>query len=65
MRGDGSHTALRMKDPLLERLRREESGADMIEYALIGTLIALAAIAGISGVGTKIASYYSNITSSL
>jgi Flp pilus assembly pilin Flp len=37
----------------------------MIEYALIGTLIALAAIAGISGVGTKVASYYSSIASSL
>lgn len=37
----------------------------MIEYALIATLIALAAIAGIQGVGTKIASYYSSIASSL
>lgn len=51
--------------PLLTRLWREDSGSDMIEYVLIATLIALAAIASMEGVGSKIAAYYSNITSSL
>lgn len=51
--------------PVLARVLEEESGADMIEYALIATLIALAAIASIQGVGTKIASYYSSIANSL
>lgn len=54
-----------MEGSLPGRFWHEESGADMIEYALIGTLIALAAIASIQGVGTKIASYYSSIASSM
>ena len=65
MRSGISNPAGRTEGPLLTRLRYEESGADMIEYALIATLIALAAIAGIQGVGSKIASYYSSIASSL
>lgn len=65
MKVGGSNAAHRTGNPFLDRLRHEESGADMIEYALIATLIALAAIAGIQGVGTKIASYYSSIASSL
>lgn len=65
MTGGGWNAANGTRGPLLGRFRDDESGADMIEYALIGTLIALAAIAGISGVGTKVASYYSSITSSL
>lgn len=50
---------------LYARLQREESGADMIEYALIATLIALAAIAAIDGVGDKISNYYKSIGSSV
>lgn len=65
MRRRGSNAAGETESPFLVRLRYDESGADMIEYALIATLIALAAIAAIQGVGTKIASYYSNIASSL
>ncbi|HEX3987119.1 MAG TPA: Flp family type IVb pilin [Acidobacteriaceae bacterium] len=65
MRCGGWNATGGTENSLLTRLRYEESGADMIEYALIGTLIALAAIAGISGVGTKVASYYSSIASSL
>ncbi|MGA8531857.1 MAG: Flp family type IVb pilin [Acidobacteriaceae bacterium] len=65
MKPDASNVAVSTRNPLLKRLRYEESGADMIEYALIGTLIALAAIASIAGVGSKIAGYYSSIASSL
>ncbi|MFZ0631447.1 MAG: Flp family type IVb pilin [Acidobacteriaceae bacterium] len=65
MRGCRWDVAERTEIPLLARLRYEESGADMIEYALIGTLIALAAIASIQGVGTKVAGYYSSIANSL
>ena len=55
---------------LLNRLRwqwlaivREESGQDMIEYALLTALIALAVIAGIRTVAAPINSSYSVITS--
>ncbi|MGA7525398.1 MAG: Flp family type IVb pilin [Acidobacteriaceae bacterium] len=64
MRRGKTSAAQNTESPLLVRLRYEESGADMIEYALIATLITLAAIATVGGVGTKIASYYSSITSS-
>jgi pilus assembly protein Flp/PilA len=65
MKRGGLNAADSRMSRLLSRFREEESGADMIEYALIGTLVALAAIAGIQGVGSKIATYYSNIASSL
>lgn len=65
MRCNALNAAPGMEIPLHSRFLYEESGADMIEYALIATLIALAAIASIQGVGGKIASYYSSIASSL
>jgi pilus assembly protein Flp/PilA len=65
MRTGGPNPAGGMEILFLVRLRYDESGADMIEYALIATLIALAAIASIQGVGSKIAGYYSSIASSL
>jgi pilus assembly protein Flp/PilA len=46
---------------LLRRLWRQESGQDLIEYALIAMLIALVAIAGLNSLGGKIQSYYTAI----
>jgi pilus assembly protein Flp/PilA len=46
---------------LLIRLWHDESGQDLIEYALIATLIALVAITGLNGLATKITSYYTGI----
>jgi Flp pilus assembly pilin Flp len=45
----------------LTRIWEEESGQDLIEYALIGMLIALVAIAGLNNLGSKISSYYTGI----
>ena len=49
---------------MLKSLHKEESGQDLIEYALIGLIIALGALAGmgilassINGEFTKISSY--------
>jgi pilus assembly protein Flp/PilA len=39
---------------LLINLHREESGQDLIEYALVAALIALAATAGMRDLATKI-----------
>jgi pilus assembly protein Flp/PilA len=50
---------------LLNRLLRDESAQDLIEYALIAALIALAAIAGLNGLASKINSEYTRIGSSL
>jgi Flp pilus assembly pilin Flp len=37
-------------------LAADESGQDLVEYALIAMLIALVAITGLSGLGSKISS---------
>lgn len=50
---------------LLKQLHSEESGQDLIEYALIGLLIALAAIAAMGTVGQSINKEFSKISSSL
>jgi len=46
---------------LLQRIWHDESGQDLIEYALIATLVALVAISGLNGLATKITSYYTGI----
>ena len=51
-----------LKDVLVE-LRREESGQDLIEYALIAALIALAATVGMGAVANAINQAFSSIGS--
>lgn len=43
----------------------DESGQDLIEYALVVSLIALAATAGMSTVATKISTAFTNIGNKL
>jgi pilus assembly protein Flp/PilA len=50
---------------LLKNLLNDESGQDLIEYALIAAFIALAAIAAMSSLGTSISSEFNNIGNSL
>lgn len=40
----------------------DETGQDLIEYALIATLVALIAITGLNGIAGSISSEYSSIT---
>jgi pilus assembly protein Flp/PilA len=49
-----------MKELLLN-LHREEAGQDLIEYALVAALIALAAIAGMNSVATAINTGFGHI----
>jgi Flp pilus assembly pilin Flp len=49
----------------LKNLHKEESGQDLIEYALIGLLIALGAIAGMSTVATSINKEFTKIAAQL
>jgi pilus assembly protein Flp/PilA len=51
--------------PLLDRLLRDDSGATAIEYGLIAALIAVAAIAGMSAVGSGLTSTFNNVSSKL
>jgi pilus assembly protein Flp/PilA len=50
---------------LMNRLLSEESGQDLIEYALIATLLVLVIISGMNGLGGSIKSDYTKIGSSL
>jgi pilus assembly protein Flp/PilA len=50
---------------LLKNLLSDESGQDLIEYALIAALIALVAIAGLNGLSGKINSEFSAVGSDL
>ncbi|MBI3669204.1 MAG: hypothetical protein HY237_05435 [Acidobacteria bacterium] len=50
---------------LLLRLWREQLGQDLVEYVLVGTLIALFAAASIQKVSNGINKVYSNSTSTL
>jgi pilus assembly protein Flp/PilA len=46
-------------------LLRDETGQDLIEYALVGGLIALGAVIAMSGLSTKIRSAYNSVGNNL
>jgi Flp pilus assembly pilin Flp len=50
---------------ILKNLHGEESGQDLIEYALIGLLIALGAIAGMSTIASSINAEFTKIAGDL
>jgi len=59
-----------MRDFLLKlyvkaQLFREDNGQDLIEYALVAALIALAATAGMNTVASDISTAFSNIGTKL
>jgi len=49
----------------LKSFRQDESGQDLIEYALIAALIALAAVAGMKTVGTGIVGAFNSVATQL
>ena len=49
----------------LKRVQQDESGQDLIEYALIAALIALAAVTGMKGLATGLNSAFTSITTQL
>lgn len=49
----------------LKNLLRDESGQDLIEYALVAALIALGAITAMNGVATGLNTAFSKISSQL
>ena len=48
-----------------QNLANEEQGQDLVEYALLCALIALALIASISTVATAVTNVFTNVSSSL
>ncbi len=51
--------------PLVIRFLKDENGATAIEYALIAAGVALAIITVVKGVGTKLNTTFSTVSSSL
>ncbi len=47
------------------RLLRDESGQNMIEYALVAALIALGAIVAMQGLATSLSTAFSKVSSQL
>jgi pilus assembly protein Flp/PilA len=50
---------------LLRHLHEDESGQDLIEYALVAALVGFAAVAGMNALATKINEAFSTIGSKL
>lgn len=50
---------------LLTNLRQDESGQDLIEYALVAALIALGAVASMKTVSTAIGNAFATINTQL
>ncbi len=51
--------------PMFRKFLADESGATAIEYGLIATGIALAIIAAVNGVGTKLSATFTKVSTSL
>jgi pilus assembly protein Flp/PilA len=49
---------------LLRRFVREDAGQDLVEYAMLIALIALAVVAGVGALATAINTQYNNISTS-
>ncbi len=50
---------------LFARFVKDESGATAIEYGLIAALVAVAAIAGMTSLGTKLQAQFTDISARL
>ena len=50
---------------MLKKLHREESGQDLIEYALVAALIAVASVAAMKGVATAIGNEFTKVSGEL
>ena len=48
-----------------QELKNNEEGQDMVEYALVVALIALAATAAMQGVGTALTNRFNSISTSI
>lgn len=50
---------------LFNRVVREESGQDLIEYGLLIGIITVACIVSINAIGPKVAAYFTNLNAAL
>ena len=47
---------------LTTKLRGDERGAVAIEYALLAMFLALVIVSGVSGIGTKLSGYFTQVS---
>jgi Flp pilus assembly pilin Flp len=47
---------------MMQRFIHDDQGQDLIEYILLGSFIALVAVAGATALGTKINTWYNNMS---
>jgi pilus assembly protein Flp/PilA len=50
---------------LISRFVREEAGQDLIEYALLGSFVSLAAYLGANALGTNLNTWYSAVATAV
>jgi len=50
---------------LVARFLRNDNGQDLIEYALLGGFVSLAAVAGATVLGTNLGQWYSDIADTI
>jgi pilus assembly protein Flp/PilA len=50
---------------LIDRFAREESGQDLIEYALLAGLISIVCVLAIQAAGTKVSQLFDNVKTSI
>jgi pilus assembly protein Flp/PilA len=50
---------------LIRKMWSDDEGQDLIEYALMLTLILLVSVAAIQGIGTKVSQIFTNVNNSL
>ena len=50
---------------LITKISKDESGATAIEYGLIAALVAVAAIVGMTALGTSLNSIFSSVSTTL
>jgi Flp pilus assembly pilin Flp len=50
---------------VFENLAKNDEGQDLVEYALLTSLIALAAIGGVSKVATAVTSIFTKVSTSI
>jgi len=50
---------------VISRFVREEKGQDLIEYALLGTAVSLAAIVGAKALGAALNNWYSGMSTAV
>jgi len=57
--------SVRFVSELFAALVRDETGQDLIEYALVACLLALAAVASMKTLGEKVAAVFTGVSTSL